>query len=75
MPLPDLSGVGSHGKEFAAEVRRLVLVPLCVPVKVVMLVTPPGQGNDLDNLALTALPTVQRTFPSSAIMTYEDIER
>ncbi|WP_255443396.1 MULTISPECIES: hypothetical protein [Amycolatopsis] len=40
-----------------------------------MLVTPPGQGNDLDNLALTALPTVQRTFPSSAIMTYEDIER
>ena len=72
-----------QGRAFKCAVRKAVelmfawapiLAPLRVPLKVLLLVMPPQQGTDLDNLALTVLPAVQDTLSAPAITAYEVIE-
>lgn len=83
LPLPGLPQAGGQGREFTADVRRAVeriaarrpaLAPLLVPLKIIMLVIPPRQGKDLDNLALLVLPIVEQVLDQPAITSYEVIE-
>jgi hypothetical protein len=73
MPLPELPGHhGDHERfrrELDEELRRIVsrwpvLVPLELPLNATLLVVPPPQGKDLDNLALTVVPALRATFRS-----------
>jgi hypothetical protein len=82
-PLPGLPRASGEGQAFKAAVREAleamlvrapVLAPVRVPLKVVLLVVPPQQGKDLDNLALTALPAVQEVLRPPALTAYEVIE-
>jgi hypothetical protein len=66
--LPD--SIGGH-ERFLADVRRqlegylrrwAVLTPLLVPLKITLLVVPPPQGKDLDNIALDVLPIAHDVF-------------
>jgi hypothetical protein len=54
--------------------RVPILSSLCVPLKVVLLVVPPPQGKDLDNLALAVLPALQDALNAPDITAYEVIE-
>lgn len=54
--------------------RFPILAPLRVPLKVVLLVVPPRQGKDLDNLALSVLPAVRDAPNGPDITAYEVIE-
>ncbi|MEU4806585.1 hypothetical protein [Actinosynnema sp. NPDC023587] len=83
LPLPELPRSGGQGRNFTTEVHqavenitahRPVFTPLRVPLKVTLLVIPPEQGKDLDNLALAVLPTVHRVLQPPAITSYEVIE-
>jgi hypothetical protein len=83
LPLPGLPRTGGEGRGFAADVRRAVeeiaarrpiFGPLCVPLKVILLVVAPWQGKDLDNLALVVLPAVQQVLDPPTIASYEVIE-
>ncbi|MCS7484574.1 hypothetical protein ACFFQW_46205 [Umezawaea endophytica] len=83
LPLPQLPQVRGQGAEFAAAVHRAieeitsrqpVFAPLCVPLKVILLVIPPDQGKDLDNLALQVLPVVEQVLRPPSINSYEVIE-
>jgi hypothetical protein len=83
LPLPGLPQAGGQGRDFTADVRRAVekiaahrpvLAPLLVPLKIIMLVIPPHQGKDLDNLALLVLPTVEQVLHAPVITSFEVIE-
>ncbi|TCN37855.1 hypothetical protein EV644_15020 [Kribbella orskensis] len=54
--------------------RFPILAPLRVPLRVVLLVVPPRQGKDLDNLALSVLPAVRDALNGPDITAYEVIE-
>jgi hypothetical protein len=65
LPLPGLPRATGEAEDFARLIRdRLeefrshwpLFRPLLLPVTLTFLVTPPEQGKDLDNIALTALP-------------------
>ncbi|HET6293315.1 MAG TPA: hypothetical protein VFG33_08070, partial [Kribbella sp.] len=83
LPLPGLPSASGEGRRFKAAVREDVelmvarvpiLSSLCVPLKVVLLVVPPPQGKDLDNLALAVLPALQDALNAPDITAYEVIE-
>jgi hypothetical protein len=83
IPLPGLPRARGEGRTFKAAVRKNVeamvdrfpaLAPLRVPLKVVLLVVPPEQGKDLDNLALSVLPAVHDALNGPDITAYEVIE-
>lgn len=65
LPLPGLPRADGEAKEFAQTTREKLqkfkeewplLTPLLVPVKITLLVVPPHQGKDLDNIARKVLP-------------------
>ncbi|MBM0201958.1 hypothetical protein JNW90_01655 [Micromonospora sp. STR1s_5] len=71
LPLPGLPESSADRRKFrdalyesmeAFRSRWPVLQNLVVPIKVTMLVVPPQQGKDLDNLALDVLPAVHEVF-------------
>lgn len=83
IPLPGLPRASGEGRDFAAAVRKdmqlmvdryPILAPLLVPLKVVLLLVPPEQGKDLDNLALAVLPAVRDALNGPDITAYEVIE-
>jgi hypothetical protein len=69
--LPQLPDAVGGRQQFLADVRRSldeylrrwpVLTPLLVPLKITILVVPPSQGKDLDNIALDVLPIAHDVF-------------
>jgi hypothetical protein len=83
IPLPGLPRASGEGRKFKAAVRKAVeamvdrfpiLAPLRVPLRVVLLVVPPQQGKDLDNLALSVLPAVHDALNGPDITAYEVID-
>jgi hypothetical protein len=65
LPLPHLPHVAGQGAAFGQQIRAQIqefrnrwplFTSLLVPVTLTFLVTPPAQGKDLDNIALTAIP-------------------
>lgn len=75
-PLPRLPKSSGEGSLFHESVRKELielfhrkrsLSPLMVPLKVIFLVMPPSQGKDLDNLALTILPIIQRVIKEQEV--------
>jgi hypothetical protein len=65
LPLPSLPRVAGEGAAFGQQIRARIeefrdrwplFKSLLVPVTMTFLVTPPAQGKDLDNIALTAIP-------------------
>lgn len=71
LPLPGLPGSSADRRAFrdalsesmeAFRGRWPVLQNLVVPIRVTMLVVPPQQGKDLDNLALDVLPAVHKVL-------------
>lgn len=65
LPLPGLPQASGQTDEFTRQIRTSLegfrsrwplFAPLLVPVTLTLLVIPPKQGKDLDNLALTTLP-------------------
>jgi hypothetical protein len=83
-PMPGLPRASGEGQAFRNAVRQAleellvqqpVFAPMCVPLKIILLVVPPlNQGKDLDNLALTVLPAAQNVLRPPAITSYEVIE-
>lgn len=83
IPLSGLPQARGEGRAFKSAVRKDLedmvdrfpaLAPLRVPLKVVLLVVPPEQGKDLDNLALAVLPAVHDALNGPDITAYEVIE-
>jgi hypothetical protein len=69
--LPRLPDAAGGHERFLADVRKhldeyrrrlTVLTPLLVPLKITILVVPPSQGKDLDNIALDVLPIAHEVF-------------
>jgi hypothetical protein len=65
LPLPSLPRAAGETAVFGQQIRAQIeefrsrwplFQSLLVPVTITFLVTPPAQGKDLDNIALTALP-------------------
>lgn len=65
LPLPGLPRASGQTEEFTRQIRISLegfrsrwplFAPLLVPVTLTLLVVPPKQGKDLDNLALTTVP-------------------
>ncbi|WDZ84034.1 hypothetical protein [Micromonospora cathayae] len=71
VPMPGLPTASGERSRFRDEVRRQleefrrrrpILDPLVVPLKITILVVPPEQGKDLDNIALDVLPTAHEVL-------------
>ncbi|MFI5950406.1 hypothetical protein ACIA8B_22850 [Micromonospora chalcea] len=71
IPMPGLPSASGERSQFRDEVRRQLeefrrhhraLDPLVVPLKITILVVPPEQGKDLDNIALDVLPTAHEVL-------------
>jgi hypothetical protein len=82
-PLPGLPLASGEGRNFKEAVRAAVeamrdqtplLSPLRVGLKVILLVVPPRQGKDLDNLALATIPVIGEVLSAPDITAFEVIE-
>lgn len=78
--LPQTRGDGvNFGRAIGQAVDELtarypILTSMQTPVKVILLVVPPSQGKDLDNVALAVMPAVRQAVAPGEISSYEVIE-
>jgi hypothetical protein len=71
VPLPSLPTAAGRGTQFRQDALRALerfvdqrpfLRPLLVPLRITLLVVPPAQGKDLDNIVLSVMSAVNNTL-------------